>query len=406
MSVEIPGAFRGLFKPSRYKVYYGGRGGGKSWAIATALLITGLQRPLRVLCAREYQNSIADSVHKLLCDICEKYPWGKMYRPTKDRIYGPNGTEFIFCGLHHNVNEIKSKEGIDVCWVEEAQSVSEESWQILIPTIRKVGSEIWISFNPYEEKDPTYQRFVKNPPPNSQVVKVGWRENPWFPDVLKAEMEHCREVDPEQYMHVWEGNVKQISDAVVFKNKFVVEPFETPLFARFYHGADWGFAKDPTTLVRCFIQDRRLYIDQEAYGVGVELDDTPALFDTIDTARKWPIKADCARPETISHIRRKGFPITAAKKWGGSVEDGVEFLRSFDKIVIHPRCVHTAEEFAKYSYKMDKQTMDILPVIEDAWNHCIDALRYALDGMIKGHGTMKIDPKILSHKALEPIKYY
>lgn len=360
-----------LFKPARYKVLYGGRGAAKSWGIARALVIKGLQRKLRILCAREIQHSIADSVHKLLVEQIYEMGLSPWYKITKNAIVGVNGTEFIFSGLHFNVREIKSKEGIDLCWVEEAQSVSEESWDVLIPTIRKEKSEIWLSFNPDAETDPTYRRFVIDPPPDSFVRKVSWQDNPWFPDVLRQEMEYLKRVDYEAYLHVWEGEVRRISDAIIFKDKFVVEPFETPDSVRFYHGADWGFAQDPTALVRCFIKDRRLYVDMEAYGVGVELDETGALFDAIPTARKWPIKADSARPETISYMKRAGFNITAARKWQGSVEDGIAFMKSFEKIVLHPRCKHAIDEFGHYSYKVDKQTNDVLPIIVDANNHCI-----------------------------------
>lgn len=384
-----------LFKPARYKVLYGGRGAAKSWEIARALIIKGLQSKLRVLCAREIQHSIADSVHKLLSEQIYEMGFAPWYKITKNTITGVNGTEFIFSGLRFNVREIKSKEGIDICWIEEAQSVSEESWDVLIPTIRKEKSEIWLSFNPDAETDPTYRRFVIDPPPDSFVRKVSWQDNPWFPDVLRQEMEYLKRVDYEAYLHVWEGEVRRISDAIIFKGKYVVEPFETPSQARFYHGADWGFAQDPTALVRCFVDDGNLFIDMESYGVGVDLDDTPSLFDAIPTARKWPIKADSARPETISYMRRRGFNISAAKKWQGSVEDGIEFMRSFKKIIIHPRCKHTVNEFDHYSYKVDKQTNDILPVIVDANNHCIDAIRYALDGLIKGNGPMHINPAIL-----------
>lgn len=360
-----------LFKPARYKVLYGGRGAAKSWEITRALIIKGLQSKLRVLCAREIQHSIADSVHKLLSEQIYEMGFAPWYKITKNTITGVNGTEFIFSGLRFNVREIKSKEGIDICWIEEAQSVSEESWDVLIPTIRKEKSEIWLSFNPDAETDPTYRRFVIDPPPDSFVRKVGWQDNPWFPDVLRQEMEYLKRVDYEAYLHVWEGEVRRISDAIIFKDKFVVEPFETPDSVRFYHGADWGFAQDPTALVRCFIKDRRLYVDMEAYGVGVELDETGALFDAIPTARKWPIKADSARPETISYMKRAGFNITAARKWQGSVEDGIAFMKSFEKIVLHPRCKHAIDEFGHYSYKVDKQTNDVLPIIVDANNHCI-----------------------------------
>lgn len=382
--IKIPSAFKILSaKGKRYKVLYGGRGSGKSWACARVLLGRGFEKPIRILCAREIQRSISDSVHKLLCEQIEQMGLGGFYSVTRDAIRGENGTEFLFKGLRANPQEIKSMEGIDICWVEEAQAVSAESWDVLIPTVRKPDSEIWITFNPLDASDPTYQRFVINKPTDSVVRKVNYNENPYFPDVLRSEMEWLKSRDYQSYLHIWEGEVRKHSNALVFNNYFKVEEFETPSRVRFYHGADWGFANDPTTLVRCFIDGKNLYIDREAWGIGVEIDKTPALFDQIETARKWPIKADCARPETISYMKRQGFHISAAKKWSGSIEDGIEYLKSYN-IIIHPRCVHTIDEFNHYSYKIDKQTGDILPVVVDAWNHIIDSLRYSQDGRIKG----------------------
>lgn len=394
IDVDISEPFGELFKPHRYKVYYGGRGSSKSWSIARAIAYLGCMRPLRVLCAREIQRSISDSVHKLLKEQIEEIGMSRYYDITRDVIRGTNGTEIIFKGLRSNAQEIKSTEGIDICWVEEAQAVSAESWDVLIPTIRKPNSEIWLTFNPLDESDPTYQRFVLNAPDDALVRKVNYDENPYFPEVLRREMEWLKARDYESYLHIWEGEVRKHSNAVIFAGRFRVEEFETPKDARFYHGADWGFASDPSCLVRCFIKDRTIYIDREAWGVGVDLDETPALFDTIETARTWPIKADNARPETISFMRRRGFNISAAKKWQGSIEDGIEFLKSYD-IVIHPRCRHTIDEFAHYSYKVDKQTGDILPIVVDSFNHIIDGLRYSLDGLIKGRGQMVINPAAL-----------
>jgi phage terminase large subunit len=395
MRYEFQAKFQPLFRPTRYKVYYGGRGGLKSWSFARALLLQGAARPLRVLCARELQISIADSVHRLLVDQIDALSLSAHYHVTKTQIIGPRGTEFIFKGLRHNSQEIKSLEGIDICWVEEAQSVGRDSWDLLVPTIRKEGSEIWVSFNPGSPDDETYRRFVLSPPPDSAVVKVGWEDNPWLPQTLRAEMEHCRSIDPEAYAHIWGGEPRIISDAQVFKGRYAIEPFETPDNARFFHGADWGFAQDPTCLVRAFAMDGRLFVDMEAYGVGVELDEIPQLFDLIPTARTWPIKADCARPETISHVRGKRFNIGPAKKWSGSVEDGLAVLKGFDKIVVHPRCRHVADEMRLYSYKVDRVTKEVLPILVDAHNHTIDSLRYALDGYIKGGGPMVINPAIL-----------
>ena len=381
--IEFPDPFQPLFQPARYKVFYGGRGAGRSWSCARALLLMGVAKQLRILCARETQLSIADSVHKLLGEQVDILELSSFYDVQKSRIIGANGTEFLFKGIKHNPQEIKSTEGVDVAWVEEAQAVSENSWNILIPTIRKDNSEIWITFNPGEEADPTYQRFVLNPPPGAVVKKVNWHDNPWLPKVLRDEMEYLRRVDYDAYLHVWEGEPRTISDAVIFKGKFTVEPFDTPTDARFYFGADWGFSQDPTTLVRAFVRDKSLYIDHEAYGIGVDIDKTPALFDAVPDSRKWQIYADSARPETISYMRRAGFKIAACEKWSGSVEDGIAFLRSFERIVIHERCKHTAEEFRLYKYKVDAQSNEVLPVIVDKHNHCTDSLRYALGRLIR-----------------------
>ena len=273
---------------------------------------------------------------------------------------------------------------------EEAQTISEESWSVLIPTIRKAGSEIWVTFNPLLADDPTTKRFIENPPPEAYVRKVNFDENPYFPPELRAQMEWDKRNDYENYLHVWEGYPRTISDAQIFKGRFVVDEFPEDLAEkadRLFYGADFGFARDPSTLVRCFIFEKRLYIDYEAYGTGVEIDELPALYESVPGARKWPIKADAARPETISYLRsRCGFQISAAAKWQGSVEDGIAYLKSFDKIVIHPRCKHAAEEFKLYSYKVDKVTNEVLPVIVDKNNHVIDAIRYALDGYITQSG--------------------
>nr|WP_321499985.1 PBSX family phage terminase large subunit [uncultured Dethiosulfovibrio sp.] len=393
--VQFPVAFQGLFRPARYKVYHGGRGGAKSWCIARALLLQGTTRKLRILCAREYQNSIGDSVHKLLGEQIDAMGLAPWYDVQATRIIGKNGTEIIFKGLRRNVQEIKSTEGVNICWVEEANTVSESSWSILIPTIRAEGSEIWVSFNPMEEDDPTYQRFVVNPPPNSEIHKVGWQDNPWFPKVLDDERLYLKKVDPEAYENVWEGETRQISDAVIFRGKYVIERFETPENARFFFGADWGFSQDPTVLIRAFIHEKRLYIDHETYGVGVDIDDLArrpedsgrSMFDEVPASRLWPIYADCARPETISYVRQRGFKIRGADKWPGCVEDGIAYLRSFEQIVIHERCRHMADEARLYRYKVDPKTDDVLPQIEDKNNHCWDALRYALNKYITRRGS-------------------
>lgn len=205
MEIQIPEAFGFLFEPKRNKVLYGGRGGAKSHNVARALLVQGMERPLRILCAREYQVSIADSVHKLLADLIRQYELEWFYEILNSTIRGRNGTEFIFKGLKHNASEIKSIEGIDVAWIEEAEKVSDNSWELLIPSIRKEGSEIWVTFNPKNPSDPTWRRFVATPSPDTIAKKVSWRDNPFFPKVLDDERRKLQGQDPEAYKHIWEG---------------------------------------------------------------------------------------------------------------------------------------------------------------------------------------------------------
>ena len=219
VQADFPLKLQPIFKPARYKVLYGGRGGAKSWGIARALLIMGSERPLRILCARELQKSIKDSVHRLLSDQIKDLHLEQFYEIQQTTIKGVNGTEFFFEGLRHNTSQIKSYEGADIVWVEEAATVSKTSWDFLIPTIRKEGSEIWISFNPELEEDETYQRFVMYPPVNSIVIKLNWSDNPWFPAVLKIEMYDLKERDPQAYQNVWEGHCKQTVEGAIYADE-------------------------------------------------------------------------------------------------------------------------------------------------------------------------------------------
>ena len=401
--------FRHLLTPADFKVYYGGRGGAKSWAIAEALVRIADSAKVLVLCARELQNSMSDSVHRLLVSQIDRLGMTSRFYITQTSIKSlRTNAEFIFKGLKHNATEIKSTEGVDICWVEEAQMVSEDSWAVLLPTIRKEGAEVWVSFNPGEESDATFQRFVVSPPPRSIVKKVSWRDNPYFSENLNRQRLHMLERDPEAYDWVWEGMPRKISEAAIFGRRIEIASFEAPPNTRFFYGADWGFANDPTALVRSYIQDECLFIDYEAFGIGVELDDLWKLFagktgatpdqmanwkpnddvkyPGVPLSRDWPIKADSARPETISFMRRQGFNIEAAAKWPGSVEDGVEHLKGFKKIYIHQRCENMRQEARLYSYKVDKQSGDVLPIIVDKHNHGWDAVRYSLDGYIQSRG--------------------
>jgi len=203
--VHIPSKFEALFQPHRYKVFYGGRGGAKSWNFARALLILGESKPLKILCTREIQNTIADSVHAILAEQIKLMGAESVWRITDNAIQCVNGSVFLFRGLKHNPDGLKSFEGADICWVEEAQKVSADSWDKLIPTIRKEGSEIWVSFNPDYETDATWQRYMINPPPDTVIVKVGYEDNPFLPDTLRREAEHCKLVAPQKYALIWGG---------------------------------------------------------------------------------------------------------------------------------------------------------------------------------------------------------
>lgn len=216
MTIQFPDKLQCLFKPSRYKVLYGGRGGAKSWGISRALLLQGAQAKHKILCAREIQKSINDSVHALLCEQIASMGLQSFYEVQKTAIIGRNGTEFLFAGLRSNISNIKSIPGITRAWIEEAQTVSNSSMKVLIPTVREDGSEIWLSFNPELEEDDVYQNFVLDPPQDSIVVKIGWQDNPWFPEVLRQEKDELKRKNPAEYEHVWEGHCKQAIDGAIF----------------------------------------------------------------------------------------------------------------------------------------------------------------------------------------------
>lgn len=217
ITVQIPEKLNYLFKPMRYKIARGGRGSAKSWSFARVLLIKGITSKIRVLCAREVQNSIRQSVHKLLQDQIQLMGVERYYTVLDHEIRGINGTEISFTGLSSlTVDTIKSFEGYDICWVEEGQTISKRSWDILIPTIRKEGSEIWVSYNPDLETDETHQRFTIHQPPDTINMEINWRDNPWFSSVLEAERLHCLETDPDSYDNIWEGKCRPAIDGAIY----------------------------------------------------------------------------------------------------------------------------------------------------------------------------------------------
>ena len=369
----------------RYRIAKGGRGSGKSYGVAQRFVTYAyLNGPCRLLCTRDTQNTLSDSALAILKRVIRDHKLSGAFEETKHGLRCVNGSEFIFRGLQQPAR-IQSLEGIKYAWIEEAQRVSTDALNILTPTIREDNSEIWATYNPDQVDDPIG---VYEKRPDAESVSVNYYDNPFLPVVLRKEMEYDKRVDYDKYLWVWEGNPRTISDAQVFKGKYRVSAFETPEVERYYYGSDWGFSQDPTVLVRCFIRNQILWIDQEAYGVGVDIDELPQLFDAVPGSRQWQITGDSERPDTMSYLRKRGFTVWGAKKGKGSVEDGIQFLRSFRGIVIHPRCKHTADEFKLYAYETDKLTNEVLPILEDKHNHCIDSLRYALEKTMRSVGSI------------------
>jgi len=381
LTIETPEVFEPLLQPARYKGAYGGRGSGKSHFFGELWLEENIAEKLDVVCVRETLKSLEFSVKKLLEAKIERFNAGAYFEVQDRRILSRQGGVTIFEGMqNHTADSIKSLEGFDRAWFEEAQNASDKSLTLLRPTIRKPGSQLWFGWNPQFATDPVDVLLRGDePPPNSIVVRANYMDNPWLPAELLEEMEYDKRRDPDKYAHVWLGEYQRNSEARVFKN-WTVEEFESPAGSHFRLGADWGFSIDPTVLVRCWIDGRKLYVDYEAYMVGCEIVNTPDLFRSVPDAERWIITADSARPETISYMQKHGFPkIVAAVKGAKSLEEGVEFLKSFD-IVVHPRCKHLIDELTLYSYKTDPLTGQVMPILEDKDNHVIDALRYACEG--------------------------
>lgn len=410
-----------LHKKARYKVYWGGRGSGKSWSIAEALIRLACRKCVRILCVREFQTSIADSSHKILCDTIFRLGLQAFFVITEKTIRSATGSAFIFKGMHNNTKGIRSTEGIDICWVEEADAVGVESWRALSPTIRKPGSEIWVSYNLVNLEDATHVRFVGEaseefpdgaPKRSDSIVhKINYDSNPFFADSpMYQEMLDDKKESQHLYEHIWLGMALVISDSIILSGKYESREFADDLWkqaSRLHFGVDWGFANDPSACVRMFVLEEPrqgtdakgnplpphvdLYISHEAYRRKVEIDQYGEFFGTIPDMQSWPVKADCARPEVISHVQRTFFyNIDGAEKWDGSIKDGIAHLRGFRKIIIHPRCVNTLRECRLYSFKVDKNTKEVLPIIIDKNNHAIDAMRYGLDGYIQRSGELGV----------------
>ncbi|MCT8783605.1 PBSX family phage terminase large subunit [Glaesserella parasuis] len=379
----------------RYRGAYGGRGSAKTRTFAKMTAVVAYQRAMQgesgvILCGREFMNSLEDSSLEEIKQAIQSEPWladffeiGEKYVRTKcGRI------SYIFTGLRHNLDSIKSKARILLAWIDEAESVSEMAWRKLLPTVRESGSEIWLTWNPEKKGSATDLRFRQNQDESMAIVEMNYSDNPWFPDVLEQErLRDKARLDDATYRWIWEGAYLEQSEAQIFRDKFQELEFKpNGDFSGPYFGLDFGFAQDPTAAVKCWVFKDKLYIEYEAGKVGLELDDTATFLQKgITGIEQYVIRADSARPESISYLKRHGLPrIDGVSKWKGSVEDGIAHIKSYKKIYIHPRCQQTLNEFRLYSYKTDRLSGDILPVVLDENNHYIDALRYALEPLMKG----------------------
>ena len=390
---EFPEKLSCLFDPprSRYRVLFGGRGGAKSWGVARALLILAARDQLRILCAREYQTSIKDSVHKLLSDQITELGLDGFYEITQASIKGKNGSEFFFVGLKNNISNVKSFEGIDVCWVEEAQTVSKSSWNVVIPTIRKEKSEIWVTFNPELETDDTFQRFVAPPPKDCVIEKINWSDNPWFPETLRLEKDALKERDIESYNTVWEGVCRQTVDGAVFAREMQSADLEGRIMRVPYDPAkpvhavfDLGWA-DATAiwfiqfigmeihLIR-YIEDNQRTISHylsvmQTYGY---------VYDTLWLPHDAQNKTLAANGRSIEEIvRAAGYKVQITAKV--PVSDSINAART-----IFPKCYFDREECAEglqclrhYRYDVDPDTkMFSKSPLHDNYSHGADAFRY------------------------------
>ncbi|HIF5514548.1 TPA: PBSX family phage terminase large subunit [Pasteurella multocida] len=398
VQIEIPPKLIPVFSGNyRYRGSYGGRGSAKTRTFAKMTAVVAYKRAMAgdsgvVLCGREFMNSLEDSsleevkqairAESFLNDFFEI---GEKYIRTKcGRV------SYIFSGLRHNLDSIKSKARILLAWVDEAESVSEMAWSKLIPTVREHNSEIWLTWNPEKRDSATDKRFRQFPPDSSVIVEMNYTDNPWFPDVLEQErLNDKKRLDDATYRWIWEGAYLEASEAQIFNGKYEELEFKPNQdFNGPYFGLDFGFAKDPTAAVKCWVFDNNLYIEYEAGKTGLELDHTAGFMkERVPDIEKYILRADSARPESISYLKRNGIPrIEGVKKWSGSVEDGIEHIKSYKKVYIHPRCKETLREFRLYSYKTDRLTGDVLPTVLDEHNHYIDAIRYALNPLMQHMG--------------------
>lgn len=389
------------------KTFYSGRAGGKSHSYARALLWLGSQSPMYIVCGRQFFSSIRKSVKRLFDNLIKKHRLEAFYKSTNDYIEGSNGTKIEFMGLDRNPEEIKGLEDVKIFWIEEGQTLKQESIDILLPTIiRNKGSQVWVSINPGLASSPGYQTFIANPAPNWIVAKTSFLENRYVDDGTLDLAAWWKRHRPHEFDNVWMGNPLILSEFNVF-SKFKTDRItkeDLDLCSGPYYGMDFGHTIDPCTLVEVYLNHthRKLYITRELYEFRLELDDMPKwIGDGMSGVfGEETIIADSSRPETISFLCRRGGSVVPANKYPGSILEGIDFIKNFE-VIIAPECTHTHFEFCNYSWQRDQHTGKPKPKEpEDKNNHIIDSIRYSLNNhLLSGDDFVCDAGKTLSSQA-------
>lgn len=388
--IELPNKLLPLFQPNRYKVIHGGRGSAKSWSVARALVAIGTSKPIRVLCARETQKSIQESVHRLLKDQIQALNLGPYYDIQENKIIGTNGTEFTFAGIRQQgVANLKSYEGTDICWVEEAQVVTKKSWDILIPTIRKPGSEIWITFNPELDTDETFSRFVIRPPEDSIVIEMNWQDNPWFPPELEKERIQWLDRDPVGYLTTWEGKCRPAVEGAIYASEIEAVQREgrlrsVPYDPQLKVHTVWDLGWNDAMSIIC--------VQKVASEVRV-IDYIEDSHRTIDSyimqlqERKWNwgidfIPHDGAHRDfksgksTEELIRTLGRDVQVLAR--GNPEEGIRLARMiFPRVYFDSdKCTELINHLKRYRRQINQVTQEAGSPLHDEHSHAADAFRY------------------------------
>lgn len=392
MNIRLGERYTPLFQPYRHKALFGGRGSAKSHSIAEALVVVSSQATKRVVGARQFQNSIRDSSKALIEAKIKKLGFQKDFWIGKTELVNrKTDSRFTFIGLERNPDSARSLEGCDICWVEEARNISQESIDVLIPTVRKRGSEIWWSWNPVKADDPVETLFRgPHPPRNSYIQFVSYQDNPWFFETeMPDEMLRLRRANEKSYRHVWLGEYDDLIESRIFQNVRIGH-INVPETVLPQFGLDFGFANDPNALIKLYVLEdtRQIYIARESFGC-VSLRDLPGMLAEVPGAREFSIVADSARPETIDYLNGEGFSVFAARKGPGSIKAGITWLQGYE-IVIAPECTQMANEARLYTWQVDKFTGKIQNAPIDAYNHGWDAVRYATEINRSGDGVQII----------------